>query len=375
MGEWISRLNFALFYSAVYSGNTNNHQYENVSILLDGIRLNTNQGTPKEALRQDTASRYCRGEKAIGKTKAAELIGMSDKQLIQRISETSISDMGAAVRTLANLLKSGHIDLDAVTMNEALAIPYREEPKKFLCRTLRIAINCPQMQMVKLTEEMKEDILSFRKSEDSTSEAVREERRGKRDAPRPPIFHFRGSMSAFEIMEMDYEKHRDQIKKILASDVGEQVILRLKQDEVLSCLDLIRRSEAAYMIRFDGAADALIDILIHRISYHQCLEAALIGKVKSKEEFQRMRELLTNIAYYALDDEGKLFISCGLDDSMQEDEYDFTVVYSVKSLTRDQQMKVSIAQNQMLHPLTPWEQFRGRVPSFLEPGSEELKKG
>ena len=402
MADWRYTLSFAVFYNAVYLGNTNNHQYENVSILLDGVRLNTVDGTPSDTKGQDMASKYCRGSKPISKIKASAFKSLPEEVVIERVRESSLSDAGLAAATLKHLIASGHIAMSAAARRDLLAFPYQPDPYPFLARALMTAIDCPKEQVVRLSDESIQDIadvksaiinaaLSISNSEVTAASYITEPASMETASVKPesvlegaseastPTHAEKASeaqvntysllVANYSVCALDYAKDRLQYKLDLLKIQTPESDLAFTEDDVLASTDIFRRAKATFLIQFEGSLPALMDLFLHRVSSKQCMQIVFICEVKSKREINIMRNYLKAVIDFALAEDGRMFFTCGYEPKMPDNMYRAQIIYSINSVSDDERLRLQLAVNPPAIHLMPAKQYRGRVPDFLLPHS------
>ena len=383
MSVWTCRLSFALFYYAVYYDNTNGHQYENISILLDGVRLSSLRNAPPEYRRQDTASRYCRGDKAIAKSKAAELRGLPDRELVQRISDTSITDIDLAASTMAALLQSDHLTLDNTTRRALLAMPYAEDPRSFLARLLRIAVDCPQTAVVKLSDEMIADIVACRENghssmvaamsdlpesqrQDTFLPSTSNEDSNLHDGAATQVFT-NGSFASYAIHQLQYPEDKEALREDYLALHDCTPVSPLSDDEMLECTDRIARAEAAFVIEFEGNTTDLTEVFLNHVSAEQCSLMAFVGVMRSEAEYRALRQPLTGCVRFGLAEDGKMFLAHGLNNDIPARQYRFRLVYALNHVSEEQKKRWALIREPGLYPLIQRKRYEGNVPDFLLP--------
>lgn len=383
MSAWACRLSFAIFYYAVYYDNTNGHQYENISILLDGVRLSSLRNAPPEYRRQDMASRYCRGDKAIAKSKAAELRGLPDRQLVQRISDTSITDVDLAASTMAALLQSDHLTLDNTTRRALLAMPYTEDPRSFLARLLRIAVDCPLNAVVKLSDEMIGDIMACRENgrvnmagvtrdlhEPSRQNTILPTASGEdsnlHDGAATQVFSD-GSFASYAIHQLQYPEDKEALREDYLALHDCTPVSPFSDDEMLECAERIARAEAAFVIEFEGSATDLTEVFLNHVSVEQCSLMAFVAVMRSEAEYRALRQPLTGCVRFGLEEHGKMFLAHGLNNNMPVRRYRFKLVYALTHVSEEQKKRWALIREPGLYPLIQRKRYEGNVPDFLLP--------
>ena len=357
MSVWTSPFNFGIFYTAVYVKNTNQYQYNVVNILFQG----------EHVYGQDMASKYCRNQIAISGDRVFEYSNLSDEQVMERINGSGITDIGAAVRTLVALLKSAYLEMGDAERNELLTCAEQEEAPKFLAKMLRVALGCPKARLIKLTREMKSDILACRENAvdytaeegpsavpDTVADCVEQDERKEPDAAKTDgaaewqsAFHFSAPLSAYTVTKLDYQRDRERIKRCLELPEGLVGKRKLDQDEIDATLDLARRSAATYMIELRGTSNGLADLLAHRIRQHNCTQIALVGVMKSELSLRGIRRCLGNVAYHDLTEGGRMCLAYAYDKGMASGEYIFRILYSLAAETEEEKRTEQIARNEV----------------------------
>lgn len=174
MPDWTSSLNFPIFFYAALKNNTAPSQLDSVNILLLDHPY-TGSDSSQKTLSPSIVSGYTTGSKTIAKDICLEYMELPEPERMQRLKRVGISNPTHAVNALVSLLNSGHIIIDEVSKSELLSLPYSEEPLLFLNAVLYESIKRNNNGMIRLSNRLREEIMSFR----SFSSAINIDRQGR----------------------------------------------------------------------------------------------------------------------------------------------------------------------------------------------------
>ncbi len=383
MNDWVMPFSFAVFYSAVYSGNSSLNQYEDVSILIDGIRLNQDNGAPKNSKGTDMANHYIRGRKAISSKKVSAILSLSEEQVIGRILESGLYDRTLGARCLYNLLKSKHLQIDDSVRARMLAFPFRTEPERFLAQMMLHAIRCPQSEVKVLPKETVQDILAFRQEEipDSGEEFEVVEQKDTRpdkpgfsaDEPEPlsitmPPWKLnddeavdrmvkRGwtGFATYECMEISYPADRQIFKEQYLAVANCQRAVQLDDDAKRKGADHFRRADATYLINFSGTVEGLADILLHRCANGQCSFVGLAVKMLRDQDYNALQIGISPALDRALAKDGLFLHAYGFDDRLPPGQFTGHLIISLINAQRERSISETVQEkaNRNGKTLTP----------------------
>ena len=358
---WSIPLSFAVFYRAVYQGNSQLNQYEIVSILINGERLNTSVNSPRNTSGADMANHYVSGRKPISKAKVSALDALGPDELQARISASGIFNPQAGTRCLVNLLRGNHVIIGEPDRTNLLSL--ENDPLSFLARAFLLSVHCPVEQLQVLSKEVVADIINCRS--DDSRESDRKSTKPPETASLPELESSEPIRAAYSLRELNYtsdrEDYRNNLIRLPAGSNGRG----LTSEEIRASTDLFRRSDKTFLLEFAGTLPGLADVLLHHVSPAQCLQLVFICRVHSEKELIGMRRTLESIVEFALASDGILFISWIPDEAITPGEYRIRTIYSIEGIPEDEQKRLEITSHPANHRRGPKAQYQGHIPDFL----------
>ena len=409
MSNWKIHYSFAVFYRAVYPDNCHLPQYEIVSILIDGQRLNMNPNAPRNANGSDVANHYVTGRRPINRAKVSALDSISEKEIVRRIAATGIFDPLAAVRCLRTLIDEDHLMIHE--MGLATSALSETDPLKCLAKMFLLSVHCPRGHVSTLTNEMIEDISKCRMPQQDNSSllALSEETRTDTNAAvsassviptagtleateatgpeimetsnafqpdsrtghvtsEQPAFVYPSVFSAYSFRELHYETDRDEYRFQLLRMNMENPVMSLSERSIVHSTDIFRRADRTFIVDFSGTALGLAEMLFHHISSKQCSQLLLIVRMGSEKDMRVLQPVLVEIIEHALAADGYVFLSTGLVGHLSNGIFDIRIVYSVNSISDNTAKLLNLLDD---HPtrehLGNGKLYQNRVPDLLLP--------
>ena len=358
---WSIPLSFAVFYRAVYQGNSQLNQYEIVSILINGERLNTSVNSPRNTSGADMANHYVSGRKPISKAKVSALDALGTDELQARISASGIFNPQVGTHCLVNLLRGNHVIIGEPDRTNLLSL--ENAPLSFLAQAFLLSVHCPAEQLQILSKDVVADIINCRI--DNSRESVSESSKQPEAVLLPKVGSSEPIRAAYSLRELDYtsdrEDYRNNLIRLPAGSNGRG----LTDEEIRASTDLFRRSDKTFLLEFAGTLPGLADVLLHHVSPAQCLQLVFICRVHSEKELLGMRKALESIVEFALAGDGILFIAWIPDETVTPGEYRVRTIYSIEDIPEDEQERLEIISHPTNHRRSPRAQYQGHIPDFL----------
>ena len=406
MADWRIPYSFAVFFAAVYVDNSHLSQYEDVSLLINDERLNTNPNEQSNPKNTETFNHYARGRRAIARAKGSALIAQGEEKIAERINRSGLYEKIAGARCLYQLLQSDHLAIDESFRSDMLAFPYREKPSDFLARMLIQAVRCPQKDVRVLSPEIVMDILSYR---EESMIPEKEKKAGEpNEAPTQPeslskndeslaassgivrslseiatpgsvsggmIAQAAGAAEAgknpsawvhYTVRRLDYAEDFKRLDKFYEDFIPFDEAMKIPQSKIAACRYAFSRAKAAFEINAEGPLAGIADVLLSRVSYLQCAHLAFIVRMARKTPVSPMRKALINMINYALARDGEVLFSYAIDDSVPPHQYNMMIVYSLKDLSETDQIR----QEAIIHGISRLqinqsEEADGKIPHFF----------
>lgn len=161
MEDWKSSFSFAVFFTAAVRDNSALTNYDAVNMLLHGYTFSGSTSS-QTTVSSTMATHYIRGYKAISKEVATSFIKLSTNERIKRIESVGLSNIGYAVNAILGLLNSDHIIISEQAKSMLLGLPYSRQPMRFLSDAMLEAVKCQKSGILKLTDPIIREIMSFR---------------------------------------------------------------------------------------------------------------------------------------------------------------------------------------------------------------------
>ena len=364
--DWKMPFSFAIFYRAVYQGNSQLNQYEIISILINGERLNTQTNTLRNAAGADMANHYVSGRKPISKIRVSALDALDEQEVRTRIASSGIYNAEMGVRCIANLLRKDHITIS--DSDRARLFSLENDPLSFLTDAFMLSVHCPVEQLRVLIKDIIADIIDCRAlvlqgnaPAVAVTNAVPATPVPATVVPAPSA----AIRASYTLRELDYEKDREEYRTGLIrldAGIGGRT---LSDEEVRASTDLFRRADRTFVMDFSGTLSGLADLFLHRVSPGQCMQIVLICRVNTEKEIMAMRRTLENVIHFALAEDGVMFMAWSPDENVPSGQYNARLVYSVRNISKEEQSRLEIGTNPAPNPLMPRKRFQGRVPDFL----------
>lgn len=283
---------------------------------------------------------------------------------------------------MAALLRSEHLTLDNTTRRSLLAMPYADDPRSFLARLLRIAVDCPQSAVVKLSDEMIADIMACRENgrvsmagvinepsesprQNSSPRSAEDGDSDQHDGVAGVSVH--GAFASYAVRRLRYPDDREALREDYLALHDCTPVSPLSEDETLDCVDRIARAEAAFVIDFEGNAADLTEVFLNHISAEQCALMAFIGVMRSEAEYHALRQPLVGCVRFGLAEDGRMLLACGFNGDMPARRYRFRLVYALNHVSEEQKRRWALIQEPGLYPLIQRKRYEGNVPDFLLP--------
>ncbi len=375
MSTWVMPFNFAIYFAAVYTGNSSLSQYEDVSILIDGVRLNQDNGAPKNAKGTDMANHYIRGRKAIGSKKVSAMLALDEEQIIQRITSSGLYDRTIGAQCLIALLKSDHLRIDSSIRERMLSFPYEKAPERFLAQMLLQAIRCPQSEIQPLPKETVQEILEYRQDQTLIQPVkVSVPKQTQESTAKPPEMVTTDQSdldlscevsASYSVQEVVYQKERTKLKNeyLVLSDA--QPELELSEDERRQIADICRRADVTFKINYSGNLSGFVDVLLHRIKTKSASQIALLVCMRDELHLKPLISRLKDTTPHFLSDEGILSLAYGYDSSLPGNLYKIRIIYSLVGITEEEKVIWSLVTKEGTAKRNALAGYEGRVPKIL----------
>ena len=380
--DWKMPFSFAIFYRAVYQGNSQLNQYEIISILINGERLNTQTSSPRNAAGADMANHYVSGRKPISKVRVSALDALDEQEVRARIASSGIYNAEMGVRCIANLLRKDHIIIS--DSDRARLLSLENDPLPFLTDAFMLSVHCPVEQLRVLTKDIVADIIDSRAPVPRSNEPAVTVSNPTAASAIPatvvPVTVVPATVApassaairaSYTLRELDYERDREEYRTgLIRLDAGIRGSANiegraLSDEEVRMSTDLFRRADRTSIMDFTGTLSGLADVFLHRVSPGQCMQIVLICRVHADRDVMAMRRTLENIIHFALAEDGVMFLAWAPDESLASGEYNARLVYSIRDVSQEEQSRLEIVVSPAPNPLIPRKRFQGRVPDFL----------
>ena len=339
--DWKIPFSFAIFYRAVYQGNSQLNQYEIISILINGERLNTQTNSPRNAAGADMANHYVTGRKPISKVRVSAQDALNPDEIQARISASGIFNPQAGVRCLAKLLRSNHIIIGEPDRTNLLSL--ENDPPSFLSRAFLLSVHCPVEQLRVLPREVVADIINSRN--DDSRDRVPSDAQAPEAASRLEVTSSELIRAAYSLRELDYTTDREEYRNGLIRQPAAANGRALTDEEVRASTDLFRRSDKTFLMEFSGTLPGLADVILHHVIPARCLQLVFICRIHSEKELPGIRRTLESIIQFALADDGILFIAWIPDEAIMSGDHRIRIIYSISGLTDDEQARLEIINN------------------------------
>ena len=410
MADWRIPYSFAVFFAAVYVDNSHLSQYEDISLLINDERLNTNPNEQSNPKNTETFNHYARGRRAIARAKGSALIAQGEEKIAERINRSGLYEKIAGARCLYQLLQSDHLAIDESFRSDMLAFPYREKPSDFLARMLIQAVRCPQKDVRVLSPEIVMDILSYReenmisekekKAGELEQQPTQPESLGKNDktlatpsdivrslSEKAASGSVSGGMIAqaaagmaspaeperntlawvnYTVRRLDYAEDFKRLDKFYEDFVPFDEAMKIPQSKIAACRYAFSRAKAAYEINAEGSLAGIADVLLSRVSYLQCAHLAFIVRMARKTPVSPMRKALINMINYALARDGEVLFSYAIDNNVPLQQYSIMIVYSLKELSETDQIRQEAINHGISRlQINQSEEADGKIPHFF----------
>ena len=366
MSKWRSPMSFGIFYTAVYEKNAVLYQYKIVNILLEGGR----------EYGQALASKYCRNNIAVSGDKVYEIVRMTQAELEQKVELTGINDPGLAARTLLALLRSDHILMDENQRQSLIAFATSASPICFIARMLPVAVSCNKEKLVRITDELKDDILALRDSSDevflarndvSLNDSENESLKSTQSISEPEVLANEKaknvpSYASYDVRELSYpdDTETDFIELLNECEGEKPIPLKDKR----RCADSYKRSALTCVISYTASVRGLADILIHRFQEKQCSQIILTAAMRSESEYADLKKYLSSCVDHVLSNDGLFIFVCIYEPSMPEGQYSGRVITSLLSAYPEKQ-RMNLVMNEGVLPDRAISPNGNRTPDSL----------
>ena len=411
---------FPVFYFTAIINNTALGKHRATHMLICGFDPDdiSVPDAKKLTISNTISTGYISGNRPISENLTSHYLNCSRDDHLNRIRKLGIQNPTMAVGALVQLLKSSNLNLDGTSTSAMLTLSSSETAEEFLVDMLTLAIKHRVKQPI--SKEEQNYLVGLRRAIDNADEVPDADNTGEpilqtvsmlQDPfpfiPVPALPHLSSKMNPvssspalsgqptqnseesnpawnrpdsiesdilscplralYTVRELDYAAEREEYKDHILKLHSSTALLTLSEEDILASRDLFRRSDKTFLIEFEGSLSGMTDVLLHRVSKQQCTQIVFVAGVNSKKEYLNMRNALKNIFEFAIADDGRMFVACGYDPGIPENEYRMRIVYSLKTTSDEEKNRFELVTNPPILHLMPAQKYEGRVPDFLLP--------